>query len=223
MQSTADSPYGGQTAPRMVVNQARLIGRNLCFALGLWAAVGAYGGSWALGGLLASVLLLLMMLERRLLLREVSGTMQAACASAQIEGQRDAIAQVMSLELSYERLRSVLEALGEGVLVVDEVGEIVIPLSTIGVIAIDDSLVSLNIDEQAVSDANGGLASNEEATLNFGSAEEAKEFFAVLSKKLDEEEPLMELNKEQFYFGDNDQVLTKEFLETLEQSGHKIV
>jgi signal transduction histidine kinase len=126
MESTADSPYGGQPAPRMVVNQARLIGRNLCFALGLWVAVGAYGGSWALGGLLASVLWLLMLLERRLLLREVSGTMQSACASAQIEGQRDAIAQVMSLELSYERLRSVLEALGEGVLVLDEVGEIVI-------------------------------------------------------------------------------------------------
>ena len=81
--------------------------------------------------------------------------------------------------------------------------------------------MTLNIDEQAVSDANGGLVSSDEATLNFEMAEEAKEFFAVLSKKLDEEEPL--INKEQFYFGDNDQVLTQEFLDTLEQSGHKIV
>jgi len=110
----------------MVVNQVHLMGRNVCFAAAILVLVGVFGDSWALGGLLASVLMLVMLLERRALLREVAETLRAACASARVEGQRDALAQVMSLELAYERSRSVLEALGEGVLVVDEVGEIVI-------------------------------------------------------------------------------------------------
>ncbi|HIE69763.1 MAG TPA: PAS domain-containing protein, partial [Planctomycetes bacterium] len=107
-------------------NQARQIGRNVCFALGAFVLIGVVDGSWALGLLLASVLVLLMFFERWALLSEVSVTFHAACTSAQTEGQRDAIAQVMSLELAYERSRSVLEALGEGVMVVDEGGEIVL-------------------------------------------------------------------------------------------------
>lgn len=57
--------------------------------------------------------------------------------AARAERQRDAIAQVMSLELAYERSRSVLEALGEGALVVDQAGEIVLanPAATIAMSA----------------------------------------------------------------------------------------
>ncbi len=126
MESAADTPHDSQPLPRMVVNQARQIGRNVCFALGAFVLIGVVDGSWALGLLLASVLVLLMFFERWALLSEVSVTFHAACTSAQTEGQRDAIAQVMSLELAYERSRSVLEALGEGVMVVDEGGEIVL-------------------------------------------------------------------------------------------------
>lgn len=110
----------------MVVQNARLLGRTAAFAVGLCVLVGLYGGSWALGLLVASLLWLATHWERRELIDEMSHTIQAACVSAQTEGQRDAIAQVMSLELAYERSRSVLEALGEGVLVVDEIGEVVL-------------------------------------------------------------------------------------------------
>lgn len=110
----------------MAVQTARLIRRTACYGGALCVLVGYFGGSWALGLLVASLVLLAMYFERQALVEELSHTFQAACVAAQTEGQRDAIAQVMSLELAYERSRSVLEALGEGVLVVDELGEVVL-------------------------------------------------------------------------------------------------
>ncbi|MEZ6037004.1 MAG: HAMP domain-containing sensor histidine kinase [Planctomycetota bacterium] len=76
--------------------------------------------------LVSSAALLLAVGERRASRAEAGQLLQVATAAARVEGQRDAIAQVMSLELAHERTRSVLEALREGVVVVDEVGEVVL-------------------------------------------------------------------------------------------------
>ena len=110
----------------MVVSSRRLLLRSACFALGLPVLVLACGGSPAVSGLLASTVLLAMFLERLAISREAAQALEIVASAAQTEGQRDAIAQVMSLELAYERSRSVLEALGEGVMVIDEGGEIVL-------------------------------------------------------------------------------------------------
>ena len=88
-------------------------------------------GSWSLGvhapqaGLLAIAAGLAMCFERMSTRREVSLALQLHSRAANREGKRDAEAHLMSLEMAYERSRSVLEALREGVLVVDGGGEIV--------------------------------------------------------------------------------------------------
>lgn len=69
---------------------------------------------------------LAMWCERLVTRREVSVALQVNSRAANREGQREAVAQLMSLEMSYERSRSVLEALREGVVVVDGHGEVVL-------------------------------------------------------------------------------------------------
>ncbi|GAB4146265.1 MAG: hypothetical protein Fur0037_14300 [Planctomycetota bacterium] len=49
-----------------------------------------------------------------------------ALRSGRAEIRRDSDARLLALELAYDRVRSVLESLGEGVIVVDEVGEVVL-------------------------------------------------------------------------------------------------
>jgi two-component system, OmpR family, sensor histidine kinase ResE len=88
-------------------------------------------GSWSLGAhlpqaaLLAVAAGLAMCYERLSTRREVSLALQLHTRAANREGKRDAEALLMSLEMACERSRSVLEALCEGVLVVDGGGEIV--------------------------------------------------------------------------------------------------
>ncbi|MFT4511508.1 MAG: signal transduction histidine kinase [Planctomycetota bacterium] len=110
----------------MVVNTPRLLVRNGSFLLGIYVLVLLVGGDSSLGVLLASTALIAMGVERWGVGGEAAKSLEIVAAAAETEGKRDAIAQVMSLELAYERSRSVLEALGEGVLVVDEAGEIVL-------------------------------------------------------------------------------------------------
>ncbi|MFN3244221.1 MAG: sensor histidine kinase [Planctomycetota bacterium] len=126
MPSAADTHLDPAPRPRLGVDSKRMLARNLGLVLGLGAVAYACGLSLATSLLLASSTWLAMFVERLAVTREAGARMQVVSAAAQTEGQRDAIAQVMSLELAYERSRSVLEALREGVLVVDEVGEIVL-------------------------------------------------------------------------------------------------
>lgn len=100
--------------------------RSCGVAIAVLLAALLLGASWALALLGVSTVMLATFFERSSLRSEAGRTVQVAATSARNEGQRDAIAQVMSLELAYERSRSVLEALGEGVIVVDEVGEVVL-------------------------------------------------------------------------------------------------
>lgn len=83
-------------------------------------------GQGSVAFLVVSAALLAMVVERNALRAEAGERMLVAVRSARAEGCRDAIAQTMSLELAHERSRSVLEALREGVLVVDGAGEIVL-------------------------------------------------------------------------------------------------
>ncbi|MCB9880116.1 MAG: HAMP domain-containing histidine kinase, partial [Planctomycetes bacterium] len=84
------------------------------------------GGGLPAMALCGSATLLMVIGERRAGSAAAGRLLQVATSAARVEGQRDAIAQVMSLELAHERTRSVLEALREGVVVVDEVGEVVL-------------------------------------------------------------------------------------------------
>jgi signal transduction histidine kinase len=98
--------------------------------LGLGAALVL--GAWSLGvpilqaTWLGAAAALAMWCERLATRREVSVALQVNSRAANREGQREAVAQLMSLEMSYERSRSVLEALREGVVVVDGQGEVVL-------------------------------------------------------------------------------------------------
>lgn len=94
------------------------------------ALLGSVG--WALGlpawsaVLLALVAATTIVFDRGWLRRELATTVQVSARAASREGQRGAAAQLLSLEMAYERSRSVLEALREGVLVVDAGGEVVL-------------------------------------------------------------------------------------------------
>lgn len=126
MPSALNMTNGRRPRPRMVVNTKRLLVRNGSFLLGIYVFTLLVGGNSSLGILLVSTAFVAMGLERWGMRGEAAQSLEVVASAAQVEGQRDAIAQVMSLELAYERSRSVLEALGEGVLVVDEGGEIVL-------------------------------------------------------------------------------------------------
>lgn len=126
MSTATNTPNAPRSQPQMVVNTKRLLVRNGSFLLVIYVLVLIVGDNSSLGVLLASTALIAMGIERWCLLRETTGSLEVVATAARTEGQRDAIAQVMSLELAYERSRSVLEALGEGVLVVDEGGEIML-------------------------------------------------------------------------------------------------
>ena len=137
MFTAANTPNATHPPPRMVVKTKRLLVRNGSFLLGIYVLVLLVGGDSSLGVLLASTALIAMGVARWGLGGETAYSLEVVATAARTEGQRDAIAQVMSLELAYERSRSVLEALGEGVLVVDEAGEIVLanPAATIAMSA----------------------------------------------------------------------------------------
>jgi signal transduction histidine kinase len=126
MFTAANTSNASHPHPRMVVKTKRMLVRNGSFLLGIYVLVLMVGGDPSLGVLLASTALIAMGVERWGLGGEVTHSLTATTAAARIEGQRDAIAEMMSLELAYERSRSVLEALGEGVLVVDRAGQIVL-------------------------------------------------------------------------------------------------
>jgi len=123
------------TNSRVLSRSARLDSSRLHARPALCSAAMAasiVGLAWLLGAgaptlmLVASTALLVGVVERSAYRLEARRSLQAAASTARIDGHRDAIAHVMSLELSYERSRSVLEALREGVVVVGERGEIVL-------------------------------------------------------------------------------------------------
>ena len=93
--------------------------------------MGLGGVAWCLGADVYAALAVAaggcaaLLVERRAACAELRQRLEAADRSKAVERQRDRVAQVLTLELGYERARSVLEALREGVLVVDERGEIV--------------------------------------------------------------------------------------------------
>jgi signal transduction histidine kinase len=104
----------------------RAMVRMLAIAAGLFAVAMACGADGPVAGLVVSATLLAVVLERRALRRETATRLQVVARAARAEGERDGMARSMSLEMAYERSRSVLEALSEGVVVVDGSGEIVI-------------------------------------------------------------------------------------------------
>lgn len=101
-----------------------------------WSAVLATVGGFVLSiacgapvpaaGMSAVVMLLALVIEHRAGRAAGSARMQVAVRAARVEGERDAAARVIALEMSYERSRSVLEALREGVIVADGDGVIVL-------------------------------------------------------------------------------------------------
>ncbi len=97
-------------------------GGALSLAVVAWLFGTPWWGALLLGALGAGLLLVQQQRAQRLLAQVVEQRSRAASR----EGQREAAAQVMSLQLGYERARSALEALGEGVVVVDGVGEVVL-------------------------------------------------------------------------------------------------
>jgi signal transduction histidine kinase len=92
----------------------------------------AFVAAWLLGAPLpfavaaASGVAAALWLDREAARAEVAARQHVALRAARVEGTRDAVAQTLTLELAYERARSVLEALREGVVVVDASGEIVL-------------------------------------------------------------------------------------------------
>jgi len=95
-------------------------------ALGLAVIAYATLASWPAAALVLGTTLFAMLLEQSFAHAETAEALHVSASAARSEGQREAAAQLMSLEVSYERMRSVLEALAEGVLVVDGRGEIVL-------------------------------------------------------------------------------------------------
>jgi two-component system sensor histidine kinase ResE len=88
--------------------------------------------AWSLGAPPLTALLsavaaaLAMWVERLATRRETSRAVLVNCTAATREASRDSEARLLSLELAYDRSRSVLEALREGVVVVDGGGEVVL-------------------------------------------------------------------------------------------------
>ncbi len=94
------------------------------------AAAGAVlllaGADPAAAALAAAATAAAMAVERARARADAAERLQIATRAARAEGCRDAVAHTLSLELDHERSRSVLEALREGVVVVDGSGEIVL-------------------------------------------------------------------------------------------------
>jgi two-component system phosphate regulon sensor histidine kinase PhoR len=95
-------------------------------------AIGLGVVAWCAGVPVAVAVCLGATVAAAMLWERAAGCRAAAAAeqlqrrlAATREGQRGAEAQWMSLDLAHERLRSVFEALGEGVMVVDAAGEVV--------------------------------------------------------------------------------------------------
>ncbi len=107
------------TPPSGVV---RVLGLGLVLSVGA-ASLGAPPGAALLLALAAA---LAMCVERLATRRETSIAVRVSSLAASAEGKREAEARHMSLELAYDRSRSVLEALREGVVVVDRAGEVVL-------------------------------------------------------------------------------------------------
>src|SRR5262245_2882291 len=91
------------------------------------ASVALLAGAPAwLAAMVVCALLAVVAVERAATRASSRAGAQVALRAARSEGERESVAQVMSLELAYERSQSVLDALREGVLVVDGSGEIVL-------------------------------------------------------------------------------------------------
>lgn len=125
MHRDADPPAEPEP-PGLGLDRGRWWWREFAVALPLLAIAWGSGASLAVAALVAAAVLLAMAIERAAVCAEAGRRLVVAARSARAEGCRDALAQTLSLELAHERSRSVLEALREGVLVVDGSGEIVL-------------------------------------------------------------------------------------------------
>ncbi|MBL8732434.1 MAG: PAS domain-containing sensor histidine kinase [Planctomycetes bacterium] len=118
-----------ETAPppaRLEFAERRAFVRTWILAASICAVALVFEAPWPVVWLTTSGAVLAMLIERNGMRAEATQRIALIVNSARTEGQRDAIAQVMSLQLAYERSRSVFEALREGVVVVDAGGEIVL-------------------------------------------------------------------------------------------------
>jgi signal transduction histidine kinase len=115
-----------EAVPRFGLDARWALLRMLTMAAGLVACALGFDAPWSAAGLVGSGAMLAVVLERLAVRREASRQLRVVVRAARSEGQRDAIAQLMSLELAYDRSQSVFESLCEGVLVVDADGEIVL-------------------------------------------------------------------------------------------------
>ncbi|MBL8754546.1 MAG: PAS domain-containing sensor histidine kinase [Planctomycetes bacterium] len=123
----ADSePMCTATPTAVGLPHGRALVRFAAIAVGLFTVAMVCGAGEPVAGLLVSATLLAVVIERKAMHREAAARLQVVARSARAEGERDALARAMSLEMAYERSRSVLEALSEGVVVVDDSGEIVL-------------------------------------------------------------------------------------------------
>jgi signal transduction histidine kinase len=125
MSVLSDPSNEAEPLPRLTFGRRGWGVRVGAVAAALFAVAMACGAPGPVALLVVSAALLAMVVERTALRREAGARVRVLARSVRAEGERDAIAKTMSLEMAYERSRSVLEALREGVVVVDEIGEIV--------------------------------------------------------------------------------------------------
>jgi len=94
------------------------VGYGLLFTAAAWSLT----TSWQFAACIGVAAVLAASLERRIVGSERTG---ASGMTARTESEREAEAQRISLELSFDRSEAVLESLREGVIVVDGAGEVV--------------------------------------------------------------------------------------------------
>ncbi|MCU0867262.1 MAG: PAS domain-containing sensor histidine kinase [Planctomycetes bacterium] len=126
MRTDLDNEFEPEALPRFGLDGRIGLLRMLAMAAGLVACALGFDAPWSAAVLVGSGSMLAVVIERLAVRREAAARMRVLARAARTEGQRDAIAQVMSLELAYDRSRSVFDSLREGVLVVDGSGEIVL-------------------------------------------------------------------------------------------------
>lgn len=126
MESRSSSARSRGGAARPVFDRWRACGRSVVLIVASGALAACLTGDPFAVVVCAAACGVAAWLERRCLGREVNDRHEVAISSARTEAMRKCVADRMSMELAHERSRSVLEALREGVVVVDDRGEIVI-------------------------------------------------------------------------------------------------
>ena len=124
MSSVSPTQPDGSAQGGVAVASFQPLPRTIGLAAASGLAAYAFGVPLAICILLACCLALCVQFERMLLVREARGQVATMSEAARSEGERDALAQLLSVEFAYERSRSVLEAIREGVIAVDTTGNV---------------------------------------------------------------------------------------------------